>query len=298
MSSRILPEFDLLVPQSLDEAKDMLARCGEQVTVMAGGTDVLVGLKDSLRTEHVLALSEVPGLDYIEYDPEQGLRIGALTNLVSVLGSPVIKGKYPALWESAYVHGTPQTREYATVVGNILRGSPAGDCSCAVLALGGTVVFESVDGRREVDIDDIWVDYGVIDRRPNEIAIEVRLPALEDGTYSTFARLTRTYEDLAKLNAAVRIDLDGEVCRDARLAIGCVGPTLRRLPAAEALLRGSRLSDAVLDEIRAEVRDEVDPIDDVRSTAEYRRDVSGPFICRLLRRIRAEAGLEGELSVV
>ena len=298
MSSRILPEFDLLIPQSLDEAKDMLADLGDQVTVMAGGTDVLVALKGRLRPDHVLALSEVPGLDYIDYDTDQGLRIGALANLTSVLASPAIKGKYPALWESAYVHGTPQTRERATVVGNILRGSPAGDCSCAVLALGGTLVFDSVGGRREVTIDDVWVDYRVTARRPDEVAVELRLPVLGADSYSVFGRLTRTYEDLAKLNAAVRIDLDGETCRDARIAIGCVGPTLRRLPDVEAMLRGHRLDNRVLDEIKAAVADQIEPIDDVRSTAEYRRTVAGPFICRLLRRIRAEAGLEGELKVV
>jgi len=288
MSSRILPPFDLVMPSSLDEALAALDEFGKTATVMAGGTDVLVALKGRFRTEHIISLAAVDGLDTISFDPQSGLRLGAMVPLSRVLDEPVIKAKYPSLWQSAAIHGTPQTRERATVVGNILRGSPAGDCSCAVLAWGGSVVFRSVDGEREVSIDDMWPAYGQTARQPNELAVALRLPPPLPGTGSAFARLTRTNEDLAKLNASVRLDMEGKTCQSARIAMGCVGPTLVRLPKSEALLTGAVITEELLAELVETVPGEITPIDDVRSSAEYRLAVAGPYVRRLIRRILAD----------
>jgi len=137
MSSRILPEFDLLVPQSIPEAVEMLGKFQNKTAVMAGGTDLLVLMKAGLESDYVMSLSEIPGLDYVIYDPQEGLRVGAMATLAQVVENADVKKYYPALWQSACVNGTPQTRNKATVVGNILRASPAGDCCVAALALGG-----------------------------------------------------------------------------------------------------------------------------------------------------------------
>ena len=276
MSSRILPEFDLLVPQSIPEAVEILSRYKDKAAVLAGGTDLLVLMKAGLQVPYVVSLAEVPGLDYVLYDPVDGLRIGAMATLAQVADNADVKKNYPALWESAVVNGTPQTRNRATVVGNILRASPAGDCCAAALALGGKVILQGAAGKREVDIDNFWVGYRTTARQAFEFAVEYKIPA--NVGKSAFIRMTRADQDLSKLNAAVCLNMAGNVCQGARLAIGCVAPTTVRMKKAEEILKGKEISDSVLGDVVAAVKADVTPIDDVRSTAWYRKEVSGVLI--------------------
>jgi len=285
MSSRILPEFDLLVPQSIPEAVEMLTKYQSKAAVMAGGTDLLVLMKSGLKSEYVLSLAEVPGLDYVLYDPDDGLRIGAMATLAQIVDSDIVRTNYTALWQSACVNGTPQTRNSATVVGNILRASPAGDCCVAVLALGGKVVLQGAAGKREVDIDNFWTGYRQTARQPFEFAVEFKIPAKEGK--SAFKRMTRSDQDLSKLNAAVSLGMAGNVCQGARLAMGCVAPTLVRMKKAEEIIKGKEITDAVLKDVAEAVKAEVTPIDDVRSSAWYRKDVSGVLLKRTIEKALA-----------
>ena len=282
MSSRILPEFDLLVPQSIPEAVEILSRYKDKAAVLAGGTDLLVLMKAGLQVPYVVSLAEVPGLDYVIYDPVDGLRIGAMATLAQVADNADVKKNYPALWESAVVNGTPQTRNRATVVGNILRASPAGDCCAAALALGGKVILQGAAGKREVDIDNFWVGYRTTARQAFEFAVEYKIPA--NVGKSAFIRMTRADQDLSKLNAAVCLNMAGNICQGARLAIGCVAPTTVRMKKAEEILKGKEISDSVLSDVVAAVKADVTPIDDVRSTAWYRKEVSGVLIKRTIQK--------------
>lgn len=285
MSSRILTEFDLLVPRDIPEALEILGSYREQVTTVAGGTDLLVAMKSGYRTPYAMSLAALPDLDYLSFheklgDENQGLRIGARTTVAQLLESEVVKECYPALWQAAKVFATSQIKNTATVVGNLLRGSPAGDCSCAVYALGGELLLASLGSERLVSVDDLWIAYGETACAANELALELRLPP--PVKTSIFKRLTRTHEDLAKLNVAVNLTMDGDICRDVRLVMGCVGPTLMRLKKSEALLRNQRINDDVLTQVMECVREEITPIDDKRSTADYRRQVAGIFLKRAI----------------
>ena len=287
MSSRILPQFELLLPQSIEEAISALEAHGDQAAVMAGGTDLMVLMKTGFSPAVLVSLCELAGLDYVEFDSAGGLRLGAMATLAQVESSPVVKERYPALWASARANGTPQTRRMGTVVGNILRASPAGDCCCAVLAIGGSVVLEGPRGRREVDIDQFWQDYRITARQPEELAIELKLPSPAPGARSAFAALTRTYFDLAKINAAASLTMDGDTCQAVRLAMGAVAPTPLRLKACEQLLQGREVSEDLLDQVAAKTSAEISPIDDVRSTADYRRQVAGVLLKRVIQQALA-----------
>ena len=287
MSSRILPDFDLLLPQSVPEAVELLSTHRDRITVMAGGTDVMVAMKfagsPAQSTEYVMSLENVPGLAYVLFDPEKGLRIGAKATVADLLAQAEVKRHYRALWHAAQTFATGQVRNTATVLGNLLRASPAGDCSCAIYAIGGVVVLHGPAGRREVDIDDFWLSYGVTARRPDELAVELILPPPAAGSRSAFKRMTRMSEDLAKLNVAVRLEMSGNTCVDARLAMGCVAPTPLRLTRTETLLKGRELTAEVLQRVAASVQGEISPIDDKRSTAEYRKQVSGVLLKRAIQ---------------
>lgn len=303
MSSRILPEFELLVPQSVEEAVSLLSKYGEGAAVMAGGTDLMVHLKSygertafmtgrtdpahqlsSVRfPQYVLSLSEIPALDYVDFTESEGLRIGATATLAQVVDAPAVKERFPAIWKSAAENGTVQTRNAATVVGNLLRGSPAGDCCCAALACGGWVVLQGPDGKRKVDVDEFWTGYRKTARRPDELALEVRIPTPENGEVSAFNCLTRVKEDISKINAAVRLSMEGKVCRKARLAMGCVAERPIRLKKTEALLEDREIVDGLYEELKESVGSEISPIDDVRSSSDYRRQVAGVLINRTIQ---------------
>ncbi len=283
MSSRILPEFELKTPQSVDETLELLATYGDSAMIMSGGSDLVVAMKMNLSPDTVISISEVAGLDKITYAPGQGLRIGAKVTIAQVLQNDAVKELYPALWQAAEVFATPQIRNSATVIGNLLRGSPAGDCSCAILALGGHIVLQNQNSNRDVSIDDFWTGYNQNARKGDELAIEIRLPPPSAQTRTIFKRMTRVNEDLAKINASVRLEMDGKLCKGARLAIGCVGPTTMRLPKTEALLTGSEINADILASIADMVATEISPIDDKRSSREYRIHVSGVLVKRLVQ---------------
>jgi CO/xanthine dehydrogenase FAD-binding subunit len=282
MSSRILPEFEFNSPQSVDETLELLADYGERAVIFSGGSDLVVAMKFGLAPSNIISINEIQGLDKITFDFEQGLSIGAKVTIAQILESDQVKALYPALWQAADIFATPQIRNTATVIGNILRGSPAGDCSCAILALGGSLMLQNKKGIRQVSIDDFWTSYNQNARECDELAIAIQLPAPSDNTRSAFQRMTRVNEDLAKLNAAVHLEMDGRVCKSARLAIGCVGPTTMRLPKTEAVLIGNEVNANTLAIIAETVATEISPIDDKRSSREYRIQVSGVLVKRLV----------------
>lgn len=289
MSSRILPNFDLLVPNSTSEAINLLAHYQDRAAVIAGGTDLIVAMKMNFESEILISVSEIDGLDYIDFDPDTGLHIGAKATVSQLLDHPDVKKHYPALWQAADVFATPQIRTAATVIGNVLRGSPAGDCSCALMALGAHLVLQNADGRREVAIEDFWTGYNQNAANADELAMEIVVKAPQTKTGSAFRRMTRVNEDLAKLNASVRLDMDGKVCKSARIAMGCVGPTTLRLPKTEKLLENEEITSELLAHVVDTVPTEISPIDDKRSTAEYRLMVSGVIVKRLIEQAAAAA---------
>lgn len=261
----------------------MLAQHQSQISILNGGTALWNhARKMNYLTPYVLSLSALKDLNYISYTAGEGLRIGARATIAQLITHPDVMAKYSALHASGFWFGNTQIRNMATVMGNVLRASPSADCSCAILALGGQVVLQSAAGQRIVDIDDFWLSYDVTARKSDELAVEIRIPEPKATTRATFQRLTRVRQDLAKLNLAVRLEMDQGVCQQARLAIGCVGPTTMRLKATEKILQGQTLSASLLEKVAASAREEIAPIDDQRSTADYRRQVTGVLVKRLV----------------
>jgi len=283
MSTRVLTKFDLQVPKDIPEALDILDNYKDKITPVAGGSDMLVAWKLGVESGNAMSVTALPGLDYLTYDDNDGLRIGALVTIDQLLKSDIVKEQYPALWESAEIFATHQIKNTATLTGNCLRASPAGDSSAAVYALGATMTFVSKDGgERKEHIDNLFTGYAQTSRKPNELATEISIPAPKAESRSAFTRVTRVNEDLAKLNVAAYLEMDGDTCTEARLVMGCVGPTLLRLPKCEALLKGNKVDDVTLAAVANAVNDEITPIDDQRSTAEYRRSVAPVFLKRTI----------------
>ena len=263
--------FQYLTPRSLDEA---LALLTPKAVPLAGGTDLFLGMeRRQTRPEAIVDLKRIPGVDGIE-PSDRGLRIGALALMETLSASPLIRDGYPALGEAARVVGSTQTRNRATIGGNLANASPAADTATPLMALGAAVEATGADGTRELPIDELFRGPGKTALRDGELLTAILIPPAPALSGSAFQRCVRTAMDIAVVNCAafVRLDENGIVV-DARIALGAVGPTPLRAASAESCLKGHGFSARTAEEAAECAAADARPIDDVRAGADYRREM-------------------------
>lgn len=280
--TKTIKEFTYVLPSNIEEAVSALAKYGAEARVIAGGTDLVPLMKHrQIVPKYVVSLRKVPGMDYIRVEGDR-LRIGALTRIAAVRQSEAIKKHCFAAYEASLVFATTQVRNRATVGGNICRSSPSADMVPPLMCLGAQVKLLGPDGERVVPLETFFTGPGsnVLDR---EVLTEITLP-LENRPYGTaFRKVSRNSADLAKVNCAVKVVATNGRCEDVRVALGGVAPKPVRAYAVEDALRGERLSDEVIDRASELVVRDIAPITDVRSTAEYRREVSKVLVRRMVK---------------
>ena len=286
MSRRTLPPFEYFEPNSLDECVSLMSSFGKEGAVLAGGTDLIVLMRDRvIAPKYIVNLSKIPGMEYIRED-EEGLKIGALTKIVSLEKSFEIKGKYPALWEAAHSLGSTQVRNLATIGGNLCRASPSGDMCCSLLGLDAKVKIFGKGGFRIVPIESFFKGPGATALQKDEILTEVIVPRGPLSESSAFIKISRTKIDLAQINATVALNMADGICKDIRISIGAVAPTPIRAKNAEKLLIGKEIrtgEEKIVNEASEIAAGETKPITDVRATADWRRKVSKVIVKRAIR---------------
>ncbi len=280
-----LPAFEhYFQPKTVAEAVSLLANYAEQAKILAGGTDLLVLMRNRvLKPVCIVDITRIPGLDFISCQNGNGLRIGALATVRAVESSSVIKDKYLALYEAAQKMGSIQVKNMGTVVGNICRASPAADTVPPLLALDAEVNIAGSNENRMVLLESFFIGPGETVLKHDEIVIEIVVPEPPPGTGTAFLRATRVAADLAKVNVATRLTIKNGACEDARIALGGVAPTPIRAKKAEEVLKGQKLGDTVMKQAEEAAAAEIKPIDDVRSTAEYRKELSKVLVRRALQ---------------
>jgi aerobic carbon-monoxide dehydrogenase medium subunit len=277
-------EFEYLAPQSIQQALEWLNTYRGRARVLAGGTDLYLRLRKGVfLPDYVIDLKRVPGLDYIGSNRGGGVQIGPTTLQDDIARSSLIQQLYPAFAEAALWVGAVQTRNRATVVGNLCNASPAADTAPALLSYGAQVKIASAQGERTIPLEEFFVGPGKTALQDNELVAEIILPAPQPHTGAAFFRRTRTAMDIAVVCGAAMLQLTNGTCENARIALGAVGPTPLRATRAEAVLRGQALTDQVIAEASRIASEEARPIDDVRSTAEYRREMVRVLTQRGLR---------------
>lgn len=269
-----MKEFEYLEPKSLQQALEWLNTHRGRARVLAGGTDLYLRLRKYVFSpDYVIDLKRVPELDYITPNRGGGVQIGPTALQGDVARSSVIQQLYPALAEAALWVGAVQTRNRATVVGNLCNASPAADTAPALISYGAQVKIASVSGERLVALEEFFVGPGRTVLQDNELVAEVILPAPRPRTGGAFFRRTRTAMDIAVVCGATVLNLSNGTCQEARISLGAVGPTPLRAVRAEAVLQGQTLTDQRLEEASRIASEEARPIDDVRGSAEYRREM-------------------------
>lgn len=277
--------FDYHAPRTLPEALDLLARHGEDAHLVAGGTAfTLMWRQGLLRPGHVVGLRGVGDLGGITRSPDGALSIGATVTHREAERSPEVAAFCPALARTFASVATVRIRNQATVGGNLAHADPAQDPPAMLLALDAEVVVASVSGERTVPLGDLFVDYLTTSLAPGDVVRAVRVPAMAAGTRAAYVKfLPRTADDYATVSVAavLRLAKDGTIA-DVRVALGAAGPTPIRARSVERALRGARPDAGRIAEAAALARDDVDPLDDVRGSAAYKREMARVWTERAL----------------
>lgn len=289
--NRSLSDIKFFTPKSLKDALAIRAMEKSGVRVIAGGTDVMVWqqVQSMPRPPAYLSIWGVRGLRGVSRLPNR-LEIGALTTYSDLQQSEDVRTLYPALLEAARQVGAVQVQNRGTIGGNIVNASPAGDSLPVLAAANAILVLESQDrGSRRVPFEAFYTGYRRCVLADDELLIRIELPLPSERTWSGFEKVgSRRAQTISKVMAAlqVRVDEDGRMSEVA-LAYGSVAPTVLRMPRVEAELRGKVPSEALADRVVPTLNREIVPIDDLRSTAEYRRFAAAGLLRRLLRRCQA-----------
>jgi carbon-monoxide dehydrogenase medium subunit len=279
-------DFYFHSPRSLDEALSLLDEHQEDGRPMAGGTALVVLMKQSLvDADHLISLARVPGLDGIRNESD-GLHIGALTRHRDVETSPVVK-QHAALLADVYRHvATVRIRNVATVGGGIAHADPAQDPPPGLIALDARIKLVSKSGERTLPITDVFQDYYETAIRPDELLAEVIVPPVASAAKTVYLKfLPRTADDYATVAVAARGEVQNGTVRNLRVALGAAGPTPVHATAVEQALEGQQATADNIRRAAAAVADQVDPLDDFRGSSDYKRDMAVVFTRRALERI-------------
>lgn len=276
----ITAEFEYVKPRDMEEALHVFSLYKEKARALAGGTDLLVHLKEGLaRPEVVVDLKAIDGLGGLSFSAG-ALRIGALTTFTGLIESAAVKKNFPVLWEAALTVASTGVRNRATVAGNICSAVPSADSAPALALYGAEVLVAGLKGERRVPIGEWFTGPKRTARLPEELvtAIELKAPGKKHG--GCYMKLSRYEgEDLAQGGIAALILPDNTY----RVAACALGPVPGRCPRTEAALNGGKLTPRSLERAKEALLGEIAPISDIRSSKEYRLHMAQVMLERALQ---------------
>ena len=279
--------FDYFEPETIDEALALLADDPDDTVVMAGGTSLVILMKqDLVRPARVLGLRRIARLREIGGGSE-GLRLGALATHGALARSDAVRAHTPALAATFAAVATVRIREQATLGGNLAHADPAQDPPVTLLALDAVALARSRFGERRIPLARLFTDFFETSLEPGELLVGVELPPLPAGARATYKKfLPATLDDYATVSVAAVIATDDSgACTHARIALGSAGPVPLRAYEAERSVLGRRLDDRAIREAARLAAAEADPIDDLRGSAEYKRAMAAVWTERALREV-------------
>jgi len=283
------PRFEYHAAHSVDEAVALLGRYGGDAKVLAGGQSLMPMLNFRLaRPAALVDVNRVAALAYVRED-DGVVAFGAMTRQRTIEFSPVVAARLPLLREATRWVGHLPIRSRGTIGGSIAHADPSAEYPAVLTALGGEVIVQGPRGRRTVKAADLFESYLTTSLGPEELLVEVRLPAMPAGAGYAFEEFARRHGDFAIVGIAAMVVGDGARCAVARLATAGTGPVPVRLRAAEEILERDGLGDAAVAAAGARAAELVEPDADVHASAEYRRHLTGVLTVRALKRAIAGA---------
>ena len=268
--------FEYFAPRTVREAVEVLS-AHPNAKLLAGGTDLLVQMKERARTPDTLVdVRRIPGADELRYDGKTGLTIGAAVTMRQVELMPAAQLHYAGLADGARVVGSFQIRNLATIVGNVCNAAPSADAAPGLIVHGAKVKIAGPGGRRTMLVENFMTGPGRTTLRDGEFVVELNVPVPSARTGSAYMRHTpRGAMDIAMVGVGAAVTLAPRTlaCQDARIVLGAVAPKPLRARAAERLLKGQRLTDERIAKAADKAAEEARPISDVRGSADFRREM-------------------------
>lgn len=271
---------------SINEALQILAEQGERARIIAGGTDLMLEIERGIRPgiETLIDVSRVRCLDEIVLDEDEIIHLGPMVTHNHCVSSKLLIERAFPLARAAWEVGAPQIRNRGTVAGNLITASPANDTIPPLMALGAQVCLASVRGERVLPLADFYTGVRRNVMEPDEMMVDIRFPAMNDNQRGTFLKLgLRRAQAISVVNAAIVLTSadDGRIT-DAVVTLGSIAPTIIRAREAEAFLIGKKLDTQIIRSAAELARDAASPIDDVRSSADYRYEMVRVCVQRAL----------------
>jgi CO/xanthine dehydrogenase FAD-binding subunit len=287
--------FEYQAPRSLKQALEILDHHGEEARVLAGGTDLIVQMKQgTVHPACIVDVKKIPELNVLDWKPEDGLHIGAAVPISRFLAFPVVWDKFNILAQACSGIGSMQIRNRATLGGNISNAAPSADSAPPLLCLGAKAVMASSKGLRAIPLEDFFLAPGETARNNRELLVKIVVPtpgSLSAGCYVKHG--TREKMDIAVAGVASFLSLSTQdrKLKAVRIALGAVGPRPMRASQAEVVLTKNLLNREGIEAAAVQAAKEAEPISDLRSSAEYRRELVKVLTRRTLNKACESLGV-------
>ena len=274
---------------SIDETIRALAEKGERARIVAGATDLILELERGVRTgiETLIDVTRIPKLDLITIDEDEVIHLGPLVTHNHCVESRLIRARAYPLARAAWEVGAPQIRNRGTIAGNLITASPANDTITPLMALNASVTLQSTKGTRTVALKDFYKGVRKTVMQPDEMMVDISFPAMSTSARGTFIKLAlRRAQAISIIDVAIILDIIGGTVRSASITLGAVAPTIIHAGIAENYLAGKLLNNEVFEEAARLTMQAATPIDDIRGSASYRREMVRVCTLRGLKTIR------------
>lgn len=286
----ILTPFEYYRPETLDEALELLAT-KEDYKIIAGGTDLMIQLKEKMiHPANIIDVTQIPELKVFEIKDGEGAVIGGCTTDAFLEFSEELRAKYPAFSIAAGEIGGPQVRELGTIAGNLANSGPSAETPSSLICYDAKMTLAKKGGERVVDVKDFITGNRRNILEDGELIKNIILPEPSANTHVKYGYVAmRRMMEIDIVNMSIRVDLDGDTITDAKCVMGSVAIKPLITEKVPEVLKGTKIGDeAVIAKAAEAAQSEVHPISDVRASAEYRVDVVGALVRKLLREIAEE----------
>lgn len=289
-----MDSFEYFAATDVKEACSLLSRYGEEAKILSGGQSLVSMMKQRLiMPSYIIDVKGISELDYIHYDEENGLRIGALTTHRSLEKSALIREKFFMLSEMELSLASMAIRNWGTVGGNLCSADPASDLAPSLIALEAEVTLTSENGERVVLLEDFIVDSFETVLKENEILTQIQVPAKAARGGGIHTKFARRATDLGIAGVATHLTVDEsdhDICKDIRIVLGSVDPFPQRYKKAENLIKGKKINDSVIEKAARAVFEDCQPTSDINGTDAYKREIARVLVQRTVKEAAARAG--------
>lgn len=291
-----MKKFEYKAPGTLEDALVLKDRHKGEVSVLAGGTDLIVQMKNGQSCPpYVMDVKKIPELNRLEWDEGEGIHIGTAVPLGKLASFPTLLEKFGIFAQACSMIGSVQIRNRATMGGNICNAAPSADTPPPLLCLDARAVIANLGNKRTIPLEDFFLGPGETALHPDELLVEILIPTPSLPSSGCYLRHTsRAKMDIAVVGVGTFLVLSrqDDAIQEARIALGAVAPTPVRALQAEAVLKGKHPTKDIIEEAAGKVAEAIKPISDLRGSAEYRTHLAKVLTRRSLARTCEDLGIE------